>query len=321
MTDGNYRELYLYDLDGTFLSRCVLPEMEYASVGTDLVWSDYYQGYFFQDNYDGVAHLMFWDPSVPQDGENIVWESEQTTAPVMEQAFYDRAAAISQRFDVEIRIAEQCALEYFEYESNMLTDPAIVTESLDIIEQVLSLYPEGFFSQLLYENVRTIRVEIVDGLNAKEGIVTHPTSAGGVSEKASDHYKIVLNGVGMSARIVYHEFSHLIDSRLEWDARLRPEALFSEDTWLTLQPEGFYFPYSYVDKPEELEQFAYSGYFSRHYGMTFPTEDRATLMEFVMQFKEALKDNPGMEKKMQYYAACIRDCFDTTGWPEKTAWE
>ena len=321
MTDGNYRELYLYDLEGRFLSHCVLPEMEYASVGTDLVWSDYYQGYFFHDNYDGMPHLMFWDPSVPQDGENIVWESSQSTVHVMEQAFYDRAAAISQRFDVEIRIAEQCGLDYFEYESTMLTNPEIVTEALGTIEQALSLYPEGYFSQLLYENVRTIRIEVVDGLSAKEGIISHPTFAAGVAEKASDHYKIILDGVGLDAHTVYHEFTHLTDSRLEWDALLRADALFNEETWLTLQPDGFYFPYSYVDKPEELEKFVISGYFARQYSMTFPTEDRATMMDFTMVFKAALKDNPGLEKKMQYYAACIRDCFDTTGWPEKTVWE
>ena len=45
ITDGSYRELSLYDLEGNFLSRCTLPETEHASVGTDLVWSGYWQGY------------------------------------------------------------------------------------------------------------------------------------------------------------------------------------------------------------------------------------------------------------------------------------
>jgi hypothetical protein len=29
----------------------------------------------------------------------------------------------------------------------------------------------------------------------------------------------------------------------------------------------------------------------------------------------------GRRAKLQYYADCIRDAFDTTGWPEVTAWE
>jgi hypothetical protein len=28
-----------------------------------------------------------------------------------------------------------------------------------------------------------------------------------------------------------------------------------------------------------------------------------------------------MAEKMRYYAACIRDCFDTEGWPESALWE
>ena len=44
ITDGSFRELSLYDLDGNFLSRCSLPKLEHASVGTDLVWSGYWQG-------------------------------------------------------------------------------------------------------------------------------------------------------------------------------------------------------------------------------------------------------------------------------------
>ena len=28
-----------------------------------------------------------------------------------------------------------------------------------------------------------------------------------------------------------------------------------------------------------------------------------------------------MRAKLMYYAECIRDCFDTEGWPAQTVWE
>ena len=31
--------------------------------------------------------------------------------------------------------------------------------------------------------------------------------------------------------------------------------------------------------------------------------------------------HPGLVGKLRYYSQCIRDCFDTTGWPEVTVWE
>jgi hypothetical protein len=55
--------------------------------------------------------------------------------------------------------------------------------------------------------------------------------------------------------------------------------------------------------------------------MTYPTEDRATLMAMAMYEPAGFDGNPGMIEKMRYYAECIRDCFDTTGWPETTIWE
>jgi hypothetical protein len=44
-------------------------------------------------------------------------------------------------------------------------------------------------------------------------------------------------------------------------------------------------------------------------------------MSLIMSDETALQENPGMAEKMRYYAACIRDCFDTEGWPETTLWE
>ena len=120
---------------------------------------------------------------------------------------------------------------------------------------------------------------------------------------------------------VYHEFSHIIDKRLEWDATLRSEALFSEEAWLSLQPEGFRYAHSYTNIPADTQTYEYSGYFISSYAMTFPTEDRATLMSLVISYTDALSGNPAMKEKIRYYATCIRDCFDTEGWPEKTAWE
>ena len=45
-------------------------------------------------------------------------------------------------------------------------------------------------------------------------------------------------------------------------------------------------------------------------------------MEKAMMLERAVFDaNPGLMSKLRYYCACIRDSFDTTGWPEKAPWE
>ena len=300
VTDADYRDLFLYDLEGKFQSRCSLPRIEYASAGTDLVWRGYWEGYFFRDTYDNAAHLMFWDPSVPQEGEPFTiapMGDAQTPEPVVEQALYEKAAAISQRYGLDIRIAEQCALEYSHYQATLFKDSFFLREALDTLEQALSKYPEDFFRQLCFGDIRRIQIELVTDVRAKDDVDSHPPEAGGFASQGFDHYLIVLDGFSLSKSTVYHEFSHIIDKRLEWDAQLRPEALYSEEAWLSYQPEGFRYAESYTDMPADVAAFEDSGYFVRSYGMTFPTEDRATLMALIMSG------------------------FDTSRWPAETAWE
>jgi hypothetical protein len=113
-----------------------------------------------------------------------------------------------------------------------------------------------------------------------------------------------------------------IDKKLEWDARIREDSLFSQEAWQALQPEGFAFAMSYTDIPREHLAFADSGYFLTDYGMTFPTEDRADVLSAAMAQEDwAFEPGSGLRAKLEFYAACIRDCFDTTGWPEVTKWE
>ena len=324
LTDGSYRNLYLYDLDGKFLSHCRMPSIEYATIGTDLVWSGYWKGYFFRDTYDNAAHLMFWEPSVSQEGEDLAIKPLGAVEPgksLLDTALYDRAAALSSQYGLDIRIAEQCALEYSHDSGEVLEDTYFVNKALDILEQAFRAYPEGFFRQLPYGSMHQIRIELVGNIRVKEDMNTHPVSVGGFAQAMADHYLIVVEGYAFDTETVFHELSHVIDKRLEWDAMLRPDALYSEETWLSLQPAGFRYAESYTDMPEQTSAFVNSGYFVREYSMTVPTEDRATLMALAMSDSAALSGNTGMVEKMRYYAACIRDCFDTTGWPEITPWE
>ena len=323
--DSSGRNLSLYETDGSFLSQCALPQNSNAVVGTDFVWSGYWQGYFFTDFIDSSRRLMFWDVSAATEGENLQMSSPEQTQQsqtVLEQQLYERAAKLSERFGVDIRIAEQCDLDYSHYETYLLTNPVFVRSALDILEETLGLYPVGFFRQLPYGSIESIRIELVGGLTAKDDIDTHPASVGAFTQDVGSYYVMVLDGFLLQPQTLFHEFSHIIDARLEWDSMIRENALYSEEAWLAFQPEGFHYAMTYTGIPEELLHFMESGYFITEYSMTFPTEDRAKLMEAAMNnFTWDFEPGSGTRTKLQYYADCIRDCFDTEGWPETTLWE
>ena len=121
---------------------------------------------------------------------------------------------------------------------------------------------------------------------------------------------------------VYHEFTHVIDQRLAWDASVRPEALFSEEAWMALNPEGFYYAETYSGLPDSLSKYNFTGAFASDYAMTFPTEDRATMMAMAMASDSMQQPHwTPLRKKLAFYSQCIRDCFDTSGWPAVTVWE
>ena len=323
--DASQRTLMLHDTEGNFLSRCVLPQSSHASVGEDFVWSGYWDGYFFTDFEGEDVHLMFWDVNDDAEGEAlelVPMDAVREPERLLEPALYERAREISDRYGVEVAIGEQCSLVYTHYESCALTDPIYVREALDVLDNALSRYPDGFFRQLPFGSVQTIRFEVVGALYALEGVTDYRNSAGAFAQNWGSSYGIVLDGFCIGEDTVYHEVSHIIDKKLAWDAQIRADALFSEEAWMALQPDGFQYIESYVDMPEEALAYMNSGYFIRDYSMIYPTEDRADLMASAMAQEDwSFEPGSGLRAKLQFYAACIRDCFDTKDWPEVVCWE
>lgn len=323
--DETGRELTLYEPDGGCLSRCTLPRGEDRWVGGDFVWSELWKGYFFLD-YENSRNgrLLFWDTQGETRGEDLPMEEGEEPVPggtLAPAELYDRAAELSRRFGVDVRIADRCALDYTGYTAWAVSDGAALTEAMEVLERALSAYPEGFLEQLKYDRIGSIRIELVGGLSAKED-APESISAAAFTQERVDHYLMVADVYMVNEAAVYHELSHIIDSRLAWDAGLREGALFSEEDWLALQPAGFQYAWSYRNIPESVTAYYSSNYFVMDYSCTFPTEDRATLLGAAMTgaFDE-FENRPALLTKLDYYSRCIRDCFDTAGWPSVTLWE
>ena len=320
VTDHPSRSFQLYDTQGHFLSACPLPE----AAGTNLVWSGYWDGYFFVDTMENNARLMFWDISVETQGtdlEFIPLEPSQKVESVLDASLYKRAETLSERFGVKILIAEQCPATYSHYNAYQLTDPYFIGYALDLLEECLGMYPEGFFRQLPYGSFHHIQIELIGELTLKDGMENQPASTAAFVQEQDGYINVVLEGFVLQPETVYHEFSHVIDRRLSWDAQIREDADFSEAKWLSFQPAGFAYAMSYTELPEAIRHYGDTGYFISDYSMTYPTEDRATLFAEAMAQSPMLKTSPALQAKMDYYAQCIRDCFHTEGWPEVTAWE
>ncbi len=312
-------EISLHELDGDFVSSFSFEqEYEHSIFPDNFLWSELYGGYFFTDTIDLYAALVFLDPEMEVSGSDLIFDEkveEQISQEIFSPELYERAAEIGEKYDLDIRIGDMCEFDYEEQylPTEMLTSEFDAEYALDVLDETLERYPVGFFTQLKYEDLEEIRIELVGAI----------PNAGGFAQNKGDYYLIAIDCNMIDSYVIAHEFSHVIDRRLDWDATLREDAIYSEEEWLTLQPDGFDYVYSY-DVPYEIEEdYFFSPYFIMTYAITYPTEDRATLMGAAMDvyYHDYFEDNEPLHEKFDYYSRCIRDCFDTEGWPEVTEWE
>ena len=244
------------------------------------------------------------------------------------QALYERAQKLGEIYGVEIQVGNRLDIEEAEFSIEIMEDEEIISKALDELEKALSRYPNGFFSQLCFGNIKSIKIAVTGPLLNSEN-PEYISEAGGYTRQSGRCFEMALsvsNGVESLPLTLYHETSHLIDRRLAYRAVYTDNCLFSEESWNSYNPDGFSYDYAY-NGPHYTNGDWIEGYFLNSYSMTYPTEDRAVLMEEAMGLEEwqarasVFAQYPALREKYSYYCQCIRDGFDTEGWPEVAAWE
>lgn len=315
--------LNLYDIQGKFIAGCDLGQDVYLG-NMWPEWSDVLGGYvMLADSMDWADQkLLLWLPETGTAGTDLTMtpvQPEEIIPDTLEELRI-RADAIGEQYGLKIWLGNECQTEFSDFTAEWFLDPILVARQLDILEQALMCYPEGFFYQLRYSSYQQIHIHLVQNLMAKSHYGTGG-SYGAFVQPLNGYYLMVVNCNYAAEGTYYHEFSHIIDDYLEWDSWQREDALYSEEAWASLNPDDFSYTWDYgVCQEFEDEWYAY---FIDQYAMTNPTEDRARTMEYGMlgYMQWRFDEMPGVVEKLRYYSACIRDAFDTTLWPEQVLWE
>lgn len=309
----------LYDLDGTLVSSAMVFGEGDGYVREEMIWNESLGGYFFQvSSYDETTRLLFWDIGKSSGGEDLTLT--EVPAPDQEQANLEqRAEALGAEYGLTILIGEECDTKFDEFTAAHVTDWDRVTTAMDTLEEALATYPEGFIRQLRYDNIRGIQIQLISDLWA-DGSGRYGDGYAAFTQPQWDYYLMVMDIDETTTQTYFHEFSHIIDSYLAWDAGEREGALFSEEEWAQWNPAWFSgYSYDYGDQ-HDLNDFTC---FVDSYATVSPTEDRARVMEYAMvsNGQWTFEGCDGLLNKLSYYCRCIREAFDTTGWPETVLWE
>ena len=308
----------IYDMEGKLISTAVIYDGESIYPNSDLIWNETLGGYFMEvRSYPESSRLLFWDISRSSEGEDLVLT--KIPAPDEAQALLQqRAQELGEKYGLTILIGADCDTVFAEFTAEQVIEYDRVAAALDTLEEALDQYPEGFLRQLRYGSIRGIRIQLISNLWA-DGSGRYGDGYAAFTEPMWDHYLMVIDIDDTYVQTYYHEFSHIIDSYLEWDSQQRSEALFSELSWGYLNPDWFT-GYSY-DYAQEHHLYDNSSFIDG-YSTVSPTEDRARVMEYAMGGSDWVFDEaPVLRDKLYYYCNCIREAFDTEGWPETTLWE
>lgn len=290
--------------------------------------TDYY--YLLSYDYDGNYNVLLWDTSKAKTSSNLQQienPSKKSTEGSLEEFkdLYSEAKEVGDKYGVNIYIADTTPTTMDEYSMEVDLDTTEVSEALTTLDGILSVYPENFFNQLLYNEYSQMNFYLCGNITGSGNNTVSEAAAFVFTH--NDSIDVVLNTplyYGWNS-ILNHELSHAIDSKLDFRSDFVEGALYSEDTWSTYNPSDF----SYMNSYSDYEGKDYNEkYFLDAYSTTYATEDRAELFGYSMGCyyneyydKSILSLDTPMGKKFKYYCDCIRDGFDTSNWDDVMPWE
>ena len=180
-------------------------------------------------------------------------------------------------------------------------------------DQILSIYPSGFLSQLTDAQGNPLRICLVRSFEAKNpgedlSCLLHLDAAANpyIFVTLDDNWKTDLK----------HQLFHVIETHV-----LTTSSAF--DSWTSLNPKSFRYTLNYNGEiTEAVQPHLESGAFINLYATSFPKEDRAMTMLAAMEPEnESFFQSKVMQSKLKLLSSGIRKVFGYRKSPEVFLWE
>ena len=262
--------------------------------------------------------------------EGKCYKEDYLLAEAVDEGLFARlqtqAQAMGKRYGVEIYLGEDCPVQIAGYKAETAVSAAKTRRALKFLDEALSKYPDGFFDQLKTSNGEMLKFYLVRRL-IPDGSDSLSSTVGLYGGSAGQYIALATDSPRELKTLIYHEIAHAIDYKLSGSGNQN----YVTDEWNSLNPRSFSYAYSYrANMLDTSWEYIFNGtgdnneaYFIDKYSKSFPTEDRARIMEKTMGlYPETtfFTSGPIMEK-LHYISSAIRESFDTMGWPDTLWWE
>ena len=271
---------------------------------------------------DRQWYILRWnyDAFPPESTQSILVSYTGSSAPDPNQAALclEKAESLYRRFGIRIAVLEDAvSTQPWDYTLRAATRTDETLWALETVETVLSCFPDGFLAQL-QQNLSVLSLCLVDSIQGSTPYGSLEKAQGLQFE--SDNTGYVALALAPPEELRYtlvHELSHLIDSQV-----IRFSSAY--DNWNDLNPQEF--SYS-LDVNADMSRYAdfltgTNRCFVDKYAMSYPTEDRARILEYAANpGNEELFVPPVMQQKLRRICQGIREAFGLTDAPGGFLWE
>ncbi|MBQ8324534.1 MAG: WD40 repeat domain-containing protein [Clostridia bacterium] len=215
----------------------------------------------------------------------------------------------------------------YDYIGEAETDLLDVYLSVKQVSELLALYPEGMLREAYEDTHRGLLIYLCGAIYGKTG--SSLSQAGGLTTEKDGYILVAVDVHNNLAYDIPHELSHVFDRRITY---------VSEETetdwmaiWEQATPVKNAYLYTYDDYSDNYRYTAWNEskdknvWFVDGYARTFPTEDRARIMENLFNpasdgLAEILRfDN--LQTKAKLYCYILRECFASCDTDTVLYWE
>lgn len=180
----------------------------------------------------------------------------------------------------------------------------IYEQGLDTLESTLAQFPEGFLKNVArWTQDGTLHIVLAADVTAPDN--TCPAVSGTQYLLGTNAYIALELGEDLQQSF-YHTLAHVIDTCvLNYSNKY--------DQWNKLNPSKFSYDTSY-DQPDHSGSKYLEGssrYFISAFSMSYPVEDRATILEYAMMpDNEACFESKYMQAKLKRICSALKDALD-----------
>lgn len=264
--------------------------------------------------------------------DEIIPEMEEYSLPDFSQEHLEeRIKKIEEKYGVRVHFNGSYPKTVGGREIQQPENMPEVSKALDVLDETFEMYPNDFFFDLIKGWVKAFDIYLTGTLKTD---YSNPflDYEEGICAMGTDGVEIAIIYNRMDKRILIHEISHAVDQRI-----YRTTSKFDKE-WKAFNPEGFVYGVEdssamqsgrigneYTSKTYRAKnEKDYSDvYFVDSYGKSSTSEDRARLWEHLMG-EDKIPDfykSVHIQEKLKYYFSEIRNCMDTSKWPDETEWE